>query len=68
MFTMHHPLPVHEPLLPCPSCETAMLCRTNMAERRENAVTVLLCPSCGIYHSIDITSSKQALFASPVLA
>ncbi len=66
MFVMHHPLPVHEPLLPCPSCETAMLCRPNREEPRENAVTVLLCPSCGVYHSVDITTSRHALLASPV--
>jgi hypothetical protein len=66
MFTMHRPLSVHDPLLLCPSCETAALCRTDREARRKRLLTVLVCPSCGVYHSIDSSATGCALYASPV--
>lgn len=66
MFTMHQPLPVHEPLFLCPSCETAMLCRTSGEVSAKSTVAVLLCPSCNVYHSIDRSSSQCVLLATPV--
>ncbi len=68
MYAKHQPLAVHEPLLVCPSCETAMLCKTNREVRAESEVTVLLCPSCGVYHSMNNSSPQRILYATPVSA
>ena len=67
MFAHNIPLPVHTPFMVCPSCESAALCAAVTEESlRDNAVKVLRCPYCGVYHSLNLSATTPALFASPV--